>query len=247
MSYSTPVKAQGSARRQVVSTPPLAPDVLTDEPETPVSICDGERTTRTEKIFREEDEIQLLNSVLKIAKSSSSTRVVKIDSTIFNLMGNSLGPKVFTRKQLSDKFRRLRIKYRKQAKSKSSIKTPRDRRLYEIGRMLWSKNSSTDDQLPVTEENGAAEDEKESSNRVDLRKYPFLMEEFEKSLEGNKGGAWREILEGGLEESKVREMNDRLVMLRYEEASVMAKKAKLVQELSVMILGAVTSPSSRKN
>lgn len=209
---------------------------------------------RAQRVFTDEDEITLLESLCKATDKSVSSPD-GIDTPTFEKMHEYLGPR-FTRTQVSDKLRRLRVKYRKQSRNKSSIKTPHDRQIYEIGRKIWSK-----DKAGVAEElNGAplqsqslshgqkSPEEAVPLEEVDkegkkeggdyLQELPLLVAECERAFEGN--GMWRQVLKG-LDEGKLRKMNEKLVMLKYEEAVLVAKKAELVQELSRMILGAVAA------
>lgn len=211
---------------------------------------------RAKRVFTDEDEIMLLESLCKATDKSVSS-LDGIDTPTFEKMHEYLGPR-FTRTQVSDKLRRLRVKYRKQTRNKSSIKTPHDRQIYEIARKIWSK-----DKAGVAEEHNGAPPQSQSLSHgqkspeeavplevdkegkkeggVYLQEFPLLVAECERAFEGN--GMWRQVLKG-LDEGKLRKMNEKLVMLKYEEAVLVAKKAELVQELSRMILGAVAASCS---
>lgn len=84
-------------------------------------------------------------------------------------------------------------------------------------------------------------EEGEEEGGINLGKYPALIDECKRAFERNE--VWKQILRGQQEE-KLREMNDKFVMLKYEEAAVMAKKAELVQELTRIIVAAVAASCS---
>lgn len=60
-------------------------------------------------------------------------------------------------------------------------------------------------------------------------------------------GVWKRVLTGQEEGRLLREINDKFVMLKYEAAAVMAKRAELVLDITRMVLDAVvaSSPASR--
>ncbi|PKI64568.1 hypothetical protein CRG98_015000 [Punica granatum] len=168
--------------------------------------ADGNRRPRFERIFMEEDEIALLKSLWH---NSISSPAAKIDPATFEILGRSLGSR-FTHNQLSNKLRHMRAKYHKQSLTKSYIKTPHDRETYELCRKIWGENKAEPmeerEEVPSQEEvqsqrqsqscgrnkhmNAAAVEEKgNEEDGVDLGKFPVLVEECEKALEGN--GVWR--------------------------------------------------------
>ncbi|KAI4385465.1 hypothetical protein MLD38_003487 [Melastoma candidum] len=200
---------------------------------------------RPEKLFDQEDEIKLLKTLADRPPSSSPHATV---------LEGSMGDK-FTPSQLSHKIRRLRLKYRKMARSKSAIKTPHDSEVFQISRRIWGKKKEEEEQQQPAEEGFATpeangrdmvEEVAAATGRVnDLGRFPVLVDECDRSL-GIDDGVWREALKG-VDEEQLRVMNEKLVLLRCEEAAFLAKKADLVRELTGMILLGMASASQSQN
>ncbi|KAL0390582.1 UNVERIFIED_CONTAM: hypothetical protein Scaly_0415300 [Sesamum calycinum] len=106
-------------------------------------------------LFTQKDEIDLLNSLL-------------------NSTGNPICGGDFSEAQINDKIRRLKQKYHKQARSKSSIKTPHDREAYELARKIWGpKKTRISSPTPLDDAKKEG-----SESRVNWSSYPFLMGRF---------------------------------------------------------------------
>lgn len=206
---------------------------------------------RPDKLFSEEDEIRLLKSLSKLINPSLSPTV---DPPTLDRIEKSLGPN-FTRAQLSNKIRRLRDKYHRQARTKALIRTPHDRRVFELARDVWGKRSSRKERKGKEEKQANLEEEREKDEgeilgseeerqgaaaAVDLDNFPALVEECDRCFPGN--GVWRVGLKR-LEEGRLRMVNERVVWLRLEEANLTAKKAELTQDLTRMILESLASAS----
>ncbi|KAK6138128.1 hypothetical protein DH2020_028128 [Rehmannia glutinosa] len=146
------------------------------------------------KLFTQNDEIDLLKSLLN-------------NTTENNLSGQ------FSETQINDKIRRLKQKYQKQAKSKPSIKTPHDRKTYEISREIWDRKT------PI-------EDEKKEDSEINWSDYPFLMRQVSGAFPGSE-----EIYKKGLKglgEDVLKGFENKWMELEMEEAEIEAKKAQLV-------------------
>ncbi|KAF8039515.1 hypothetical protein BT93_B1894 [Corymbia citriodora subsp. variegata] len=216
-----------------------------------------QQSPRPDKLFSEADEIRLLKSLAKLINPSLSPAA---DTPTLDRIEKSLGPN-FTRGQIANKIRRLRQKYHRQARTKALIKTPHDRKVFELARDMWGKRPSSRKERKRKEEESKQANleeerekdegeilggEEESGGGVvavavtDLGNFPALVEECDRCFPGN--GVWREGLKR-LEEGRLRKMNERVVWLRLEEATLMAKKAELTQDLTRMILDSVASSS----
>ncbi|KAM6573737.1 hypothetical protein CsatA_017817 [Cannabis sativa] len=164
------------------------------------------------RLFTESDEIHLLKSFLKLSKQSSPSSA--ITSPNLERIQTRLDHK-FTHSQIIDKLRRLRIKYHREARTKSLIKTPHDTRLHKIARKIWGKKAQ---QLP---------------------KQEHAKEEKEKEKEMLKGKWWE-----CSDEEKVKELQKRWVLLRMEEAELMSRKAELIKKQMKLIAQALGFSSS---
>ncbi|KAI3417273.1 uncharacterized protein J3R85_014542 [Psidium guajava] len=246
---STPVKLRMSTRLRTRSRASSSPASAQSNDHHPPT---GEQQKpRHEKLFSEEDEIRLLKSLSKLINLSLSPTV---DPPALDRIEKSLGPN-FSRAQLSNKIRRLRDKYHRQARTKALIRTPHDRRVFELARDVWGKRSSRKDRKGKGEKQANLEEETEKDSgeilggeeesegaaaAVDLGNFPALVEECDRCFPGN--GVWREGLKR-LEEGRLRMINERVVWLRLEEANLMAKKAELTQDLTRMILESLACAS----
>lgn len=214
-------------------------------------------TSQNGRVFTDSDEIRLLKTFKKLAEqnpssSSSSTPnpTITVDSSSFNRINSSLGSK-FTNAQITDKIRRLRVKYHKQARSKSLIKTPHDQALFKIAQLIWGKRktkeakkvqnfASTDDEDKEEEQ----ENERQEREGVDLDEYPVLVGEFSKYHPMNL--VWREALKS-LGNGKLKEMNDKWMVIGIEEAKIVNKKADLVKEQTQLIMKALGNGTANGN
>lgn len=223
---------------------------------------------RFQRVFTDSDEIRLLKSLTKAAAKSESPQITTVDSVVFNRINRSLGSK-FTHTQISDKVRRLRAKYHKQARSKSLIRTHHDQRVFKICRKIWGKNTGNQRAKSLQEagdaNDGASLEEEEEKEKeeeeavgngggvcggereekeggVSLEDFPALVSEFSRSFPENN--VWKDGL-SCLGKEKLREMNDKWMLLRIEEAKLMAKRADLVSEQTRLAMEAVVSSSKR--
>ncbi|PKI78366.1 hypothetical protein CRG98_001234 [Punica granatum] len=212
MSTPRTARLRPSSRRQSVPYPLPTPSADNNHDgehhdQAPPS-RDGNRKPRFERVFKKKDEIMLLRSFFEATDKSVPSPATKIDPTTLEILGESLGSK-FTHTQLSNKLRHMRDKYRKQSLGKSSIKTPRDRQIYELCRKIWGKNEAELMEMEEQEEAPLQQEEvpsqrlsqsqshgeskhkiaaaiKEKGNeegRADLGKFPMLVEECDKALE----------------------------------------------------------------
>ncbi|KAI6685223.1 hypothetical protein NL676_031136 [Syzygium grande] len=228
---STPVKLRVSPRLRSRASSPPAASARSDDRRSPAGEQQQQKP-RPDRLFSEEDEIRLLKSLSKLT-----------NRPLLLLVAN--------------KIRRLRDKYHRQARTKALVRTPHDRAVFELARNVWGRRNSgkkrrgkeeEKQQANLDEEREKDEGEilggEEESQRVvvaDLGNFPALVEECERCFPGN--GVWREGLKR-LEEGRLRTVNERVVWLRLEEATLMAKKAELTQDLTRMILDSVVASSS---
>ncbi|XP_030521044.1 probable transcription factor At1g61730 [Rhodamnia argentea] len=245
---SNPVKLRMSPRLRTRGRASASPAAAQSNDRHPPT---GEQQKpRPDQLFSEEDEIRLLKSLSKLINPLLSPTV---DAPTLDGIEKSLGPN-FTRAQLSNKIRRLRDKYHRQARTKVLIRTPHDRRVFELARGVWGKRSSKErkgkeeKRANLEEERakdegeilGGEEDSEGAAAAADLGNFPALVEECDRCFPGNR--VWREGLKR-LQEGKLRRMNERVVWLRLEEANLMTKKAELTRDLTRMILESVASAS----
>lgn len=220
-------------------------------------------TSQNGRVFTDSDEIRLLKIFKKLAEqnpssSSSSTpnSTITIDSSSFNRINSSLGSK-FTHAQITDKIRRLRVKYHKQARSKSLIKTPHDQALFKIAQLIWGKkktnrkkeakkvqNSASADDEDEGEEQKNEQNEEREREGAELDEYPVLAGELSKYLPMNL--VWREALKS-LGNDKLKEMNDKWMLIGIEEAKIVSKKADLVKEQTQLIMKALGDGTANGN
>ncbi|KAK9279042.1 hypothetical protein L1049_012717 [Liquidambar formosana] len=199
--------------------------------------------SRFQRIFTEKDERGLLKALFNLTKSTRfSTSSTNIASPIYNLIAKSLSAE-FSHGQITDKLRRLRQKYHKQARTKSLIKTPHDRKIYELARKIWGKNSlkkrnssECGDEPKIVSGVWAAR--KEEGNLWD---FPGLMGEISWLPENE---VWREGLRC-LESAELKGLNEKWILQQMEEAEVLAKMAELVHEQTKLILEAVVTSRNR--
>ncbi|KAG6570827.1 hypothetical protein SDJN03_29742, partial [Cucurbita argyrosperma subsp. sororia] len=181
--------------------------------------------------FSEEDELNLLNCYLQIARSANPTSNSQptLDSPALDRIETALRPK-FTYSHIADKLHRLKLQYHKLARTKSLIKTPHHRRILEIGRSIWGKppTSRTKPQAILRAIPRRIKQRSGSSKKgVDLNDFPVLLSEFSRRFPGN--GVWKEGLRG-MEEKSLRDMNEKWVLLHIEEAELKARRAALLQK-----------------
>lgn len=154
------------------------------------------------RLFTQKDEIGLLKSLLNSTKSPISD-------------GR------FSEAQITDKIRRLKQRYHKQARSKSSIKTTHDLKTYEISREIWGPKKTT----PLKD--GKKEDSKcRSGTTINWNDFPFLMRQvsraFPTCVEVYKEGL------RGLGEDILKGLDEKWMELEMEEAAIEARRAQFV-------------------
>ena len=71
-----------------------------------------------------------------------------------------------------------------------------------------------------------------------LDKFPYLVAEFSRVLPDNE--VWKERMKG-LEEKKLRKMDQAWVFIKVEEAKLVAKKAELIQQQIMEVMGETES------
>ncbi|KAK1587342.1 hypothetical protein Q3G72_011867 [Acer saccharum] len=206
------------------------------------------------RLFTDSDEIRILKTYYKFTKSttqssttpsaSSSSSPITVDSQTFERINKAVNSK-FTQSQIIDKLRRLRTKYRKQARTKSLIKTPHDQEIFNIARKMWGKKTKPKEKKvedPVSSDdnnfNEEAEEEEEEAvvtgneqrrEEVNLEEYPVLVSEFSKYIPVNP--MWKL-----LGNSKLKKMNEQWMAIGIEEAKIVTKKADLVKEQTQLLM-----------
>ncbi|KAK0605988.1 hypothetical protein LWI29_032873 [Acer saccharum] len=210
------------------------------------------------RLFTDSDEIRILKTYYKFTKSttqssttpsaSSSSSPITVDSQTFERINKAVNSK-FTQSQIIDKLRRLRTKYRKQARTKSLIKTPHDQEIFNIARKMWGKKTKPKEKKvedPVSSDdnnfNEEAEEEEEEEEEeavvtgneqrreeVNLEEYPVLVSEFSKYIPVNP--MWKL-----LGNSKLKKMNEQWMAIGIEEAKIVTKKADLVKEQTQLLM-----------
>ncbi|KAL0436958.1 UNVERIFIED_CONTAM: hypothetical protein Sradi_0403700 [Sesamum radiatum] len=162
----------------------------------------SKRPSKPTRLFTQKDEIDLLNSLL-------------------NSTGNPICVGDFSEAQMSDKIRRLKQKYHKQARSKSSIKTPHDRQVYELARKIWGpKKTRISSPTPLDDAKKEG-----SESRVNWSSYPFLMRQVSRAFSGSYE-VYKQGLEG-LGEDVLKGFDEKWMELEKEEAALEARRAQL--------------------
>lgn len=209
---TTTNQISASSRRR---KPSSAAATAVESPENPTLAAAKSPSRRV--LFTEEDEIHLLKA-LKRANKLSSSAVAYPPPPLSGVIGGD-----FSDVQITDKLRRLRQRYHKLARTKSLMKTPRDRKIYEMGRKIWGKKlkNSRESKSVEEEEDGGFEGE------VDLGDFPALMREVSGIFPENS--VYREGLER-LGREKLMSLNEKWMVQRMEEAGLLAKKAELFYE-----------------
>ncbi|PHU03787.1 hypothetical protein BC332_29038 [Capsicum chinense] len=145
------------------------------------------------KVFTEKDEIQVLKNLSQLP--------ISMKDPLHN----------FTGKQIAKKQKRLKEKYHKFARTKSLMKTPHDREVYELGRKIWGRDA-------------IKEKEKSHIDDVNLEEFPFLVNEMKVYFPNYEEGLKR------LGEKKLKEMNEKWMELKLEESELMVNKSQLFHE-----------------
>ncbi|XP_060169674.1 STOREKEEPER protein-like isoform X2 [Lycium barbarum] len=197
------------------------------------TISKSPETTHS-RVFTENDEIQLLKTLLKSPNNSSGLP----DSNL-------------TKTQIAKKVKRLKEKYHKFARSKSLIKTPHDGKIYEIGRKIWGRNAAKEKELHEKElhekelhENHEVSEEERAIEieNVNLDDFPFLVNEMTTNFQRNdyfKEGLRR------LGKEKLKGMNEKWMELKLEESELMVNKVQLYHEhLKLVVEGSKGSSSN---
>ncbi|KAL4296746.1 hypothetical protein GQ457_12G027900 [Hibiscus cannabinus] len=183
---------------------------------------------RFSRVFSESDEIRILRFLIRATKPLSPP-ITTIGTPTINRLVERLNHR-FTPSQINDKLRRLRDKFRKHVNNKYLVKTHHDRRLYKLSRRIWGKKKAP----KKADKLRGAEPVESGEGDGDLEKYPYLVAEFSRVLPDNE--VWKERLKG-LEESKLRKMDQEWVLLKVEEAKLVAQKAELVHRQILEIMG----------
>ncbi|EXC24898.1 hypothetical protein L484_011764 [Morus notabilis] len=187
------------------------------------------------RVFSESDEVHLLKTFRKISKSSScssfsnspsSLSSLTITSQHLDLIESSLGLR-FSHTQIIDKLRRLKLKYHRQARTKSLIRTHHDLRLHRISRSIWGRININSAKRHIAFHQEKGENNTDAA-AVGLEDFPFLKEEFSRILPEN--GVWKQGLKC-LGAEKMRGFNEEWMLVRKEEAELRAKRAELEKEL----------------
>ncbi|XP_028101956.1 probable transcription factor At1g11510 [Camellia sinensis] len=199
-----------SSRRR---KPYSASATAAESPENPTLAASKSPSRRV--LFTEQDEIHLLKA-LKRANKLSSSAVASPPPPLSGVIGGD-----FSDVQITDKLRRLRQRYHKLARTKSLMKTPRDRKIYEMGRKIWGKKLKNSRRESKSVEDGGFEGE------VDLSDFPALLREVSGIFPENR--VYREGLER-LGREKLMSLNEKWMVQRMEEAGLLAKKAELFYE-----------------
>lgn len=192
-----------------------------------------------QRLFSDSDETQLLKAFRKVSKDSFSTpsstslspssSSLTITSQHLDLIENSLGQR-FSQTQIIDKLRRLKLKYHRQARTKSLIRTPHDLRLHNISRKIWGRRNLP---TPYNAKRQVVFHPEVEKGEEDLS---FLREVFSRIFPEN--GVWEKGLQclGG---EKIRGFNEEWTLVRKEEAELRAKRAELEKELIHLVLQVV--------
>ncbi|GMP98895.1 hypothetical protein CsSME_00046602 [Camellia sinensis var. sinensis] len=207
---TTTNQISASSRRR---KPSSASATAAESPENPTLAAAKSPSRRV--LFTEQDEIHLLKA-LKRANKPSSSAVASPPPPLSGVIGGD-----FNHVQITDKLRRLRQRYHKLARTKSLMKTPRDRKIYEMGRKIWGKKLKNSRRESKSVEDGGFEGE------VDLGDFPALLREVSGIFPENR--VYREGLER-LGREKLMSLNDKWMVQRMEEAGLLAKKAELFYE-----------------
>ncbi|CAL5432239.1 unnamed protein product [Camellia sinensis] len=207
---TTTNQISASSRRR---KPSSAAATAAESPENPTFAAAKSPSRRV--LFTEQDEIHLLKA-LKRANKLSSSAVASPPPPLSGVIGGD-----FSDVQITDKLRRLRQRYHKLARTKSLMKTPRDRKIYEMGRKIWGKKLKNSRRVSKSVEDGGFEGE------VDLSDFPALLREVSGIFPENR--VYREGLER-LGREKLMSLNEKWMVQRMEEAGLLAKKAELFYE-----------------
>ncbi|KAI3461359.1 hypothetical protein Pfo_018022 [Paulownia fortunei] len=159
------------------------------------------------RLFTQKDEIDLLQS-------------------LSNSIGIGIPEGHFSEAQITDKIRRLKQRYHKQARSKSSIKTAHDRKTYEIARKIWGpKQTRISSPTPLDDEK--KEDSKgRSGSTIKWSGFPFLMRQVSRDFP-RSGEVYKQGLRG-LGEDILKGLDEKWMELEMEEAAIEARRAQLV-------------------
>ncbi|KAE8680543.1 Detected protein of unknown function [Hibiscus syriacus] len=182
---------------------------------------------RFSRVFSESDEIRILVFLIRTTKSISPP---PIGTPTINRIIERLNHR-FTPSQINDKLRRLRDKYRKHVKNRHLVKTHHDRRVFKLSRRIWGEKKSPKNK---TEKGAETVESGKGEGEGILEKYPYLVAEFSRALPDNE--VWKERLKG-LDEMKLRKMDQEWVHLKVDEAKLVAKKAVLVKQHIMEIIG----------
>ncbi|OMO90387.1 hypothetical protein COLO4_19208 [Corchorus olitorius] len=194
------------------------------------------------RVFSDSDEIQILKSLIKATKSLPSP-ITTVAAEIVDRIAKRLNYK-FTSSQINGKIRKLKTKYHKHVKNKSLVRTHHDRKIFKLSKRIWGKKTAPKKKNETqggeignkkNETQGGEIGNRKADDGVgNLGKFPHLVAEFSRVLPENE--IWKERM-NGFDEKKLREMDQEWVALKVEEAKLVAKKAELMQQQIMMIMG----------
>ncbi|XVE79362.1 hypothetical protein DITRI_Ditri14bG0052200 [Diplodiscus trichospermus] len=190
---------------------------------------------RSSRVFSESDEIQILKCLIRATKFVPPP-ITTIGISTINRIVKRLNYK-FSFSQINDKLRRLRDKYHKHARNRSLVRTHHDRRIFKLSKKVWGKKITQKKTEKVEErvEGGKELAERGKGDEFEkLEKFPYLVAEFSKVLPDNE--VWKERMKG-LEEEKLRKMDQDWIFIKVEEAKLVAKKAELIQLQIMELMG----------
>ncbi|TXG54336.1 hypothetical protein EZV62_019592 [Acer yangbiense] len=190
-------------------------------------------------LFTNSDEIHILKTYYKFTKSttqssttqsassSSSSSPITVDSQTFERINKSVNSK-FTQSQIINKLRKLRARYRKQARTRFLIKTSHNQEIFNIARKMWGKKTKPKEKKvedPVSSE---------------LEEYPVLVSEFSKYFPVNP--MWKLLAN-----IKLKKMNEQWMSIGIEEAKIVIQKAELVKEQTQLLMQVLQTGNSSGN
>ncbi|KAE8687223.1 Detected protein of unknown function [Hibiscus syriacus] len=180
---------------------------------------------RSSRVFSESDEIQILKCLVRATKSISPP-ITTVGTPTINRIIKRLNDK-FSPSQINDKLRRLRDKYHKHARNKSLVRTHHDRRIFKLSKRIWGKKT-----IPRKKKNEMGSEKEDGVKN--LANFRYLVAEFSRVLPGNE--VWKEKMMG-MGEDKLRKMDQEWVFLKVEEAKLVARKAELIQQQIMEVMG----------
>ncbi|KAH1130678.1 hypothetical protein J1N35_002056 [Gossypium stocksii] len=182
------------------------------------------------RVFSESDEIQILKCLIRATKSIPPP-ITTVGTSTINRIIKRLDHR-FTVSQITDKIRRLRDKHHNHARNRALVRNHHDRRIFKLSKRIWGKKATPRKKNNKSEDQGAIEMGGDGVEKLD--KFPYLVAEFSKVLPENE--VWKQKMKR-VEEEKLRKMDQEWVMLKVEEAKLVAKKAELIQQQIMEVMG----------